>query len=127
MRYVYFAEAETAAGIRAVKIGVAQNPHQRVRDLQCGNPVRIKLRAFVPGGPDLERRLHLTFDMVGLCGEWFARTGKLDLLLRRLESGAAQNDQRGMVSFAQFETAIADSAAAQDDDTADFSYWAEYA
>lgn len=28
---------------RPVKVGVANKPHQRVKELQCGNPLRLKL------------------------------------------------------------------------------------
>lgn len=137
-RFVYFMEALTASDIRAVKIGVAGNPAVRARGLQCGSPTRIRLLAYVPGNESLERRLHLTFEPIGLHGEWFARVGKLDFMLNYLEGFAEENGQDGLVSFDQFETAIADNVANHSwippcreteeefEATADRSLWAEY-
>lgn len=111
VRFVYFMEAITASDIRAVKIGVANSPRSRVRELQCGSPTRIKLLAFVTGDERLERKLHATFEPIGLHGEWFARVGKLDFFLNYVEGYAEENNLGGEISFEQFEAAIADNVA----------------
>jgi hypothetical protein len=137
-RFVYFMEATTASDIRAVKIGVANNPRGRVRDLQCGSPTKIKLLAFVRGDERLERKLHLTFESIALHGEWFARVGKLDFLLNYVEGYAEENAAGGEVTAEQFEVAIGDNVVGQSwipvcswteedhEASADASLWADY-
>lgn len=110
-RFVYFIEAETAANVRAVKIGVAGNPNARARDLQCGSPTRLHLLAYVPGDEALERKLHATFEPVALRGEWFARKGKLDFFLNYIEGFAHDAGMSGLVPFEMFEVAIGDNIA----------------
>lgn len=139
MRYVYFMEAHTASNLIAVKIGVASNPHKRLKNLQCGSPTKIRLIAYVEGDERLESRLHQTFDPIGLRGEWFARLHKLDYFLNYLENYAEENERRGLVTFEQFEIAISDNVAGpswmpcdsateeEHEESANAGIWAEYA
>lgn len=77
--YVYFM---LARGANAVKIGVAHDLQQRLRDLQTANPLAIELLASVAFQPTYESRarqsameseqaLHKRFDVFRLRGEWF--------------------------------------------------------
>jgi hypothetical protein len=137
MKYVYFVQTPTVDGMVAVKIGIARNPHARIRELQCGNPCKMRLVAYVAGDDRLERRLHATFDSIGLRGEWFARIGKLDSLLLYLEMYVEENGNHE-ISFDQFETAISDNVANDSwmpvcpeseeeyEATADRALWREY-
>ena len=54
-----------------VKIGVAKNPSARIKELQTGNPVRLKLWLAFPGGLDEERLLHWWMYGQRVNGEWF--------------------------------------------------------
>lgn len=69
--YVYFVRSGTHGPI---KIGRAVDPHERLRQLQTGSPVELRLLGTIPGGVDLEAALH---DLLGdsrLRGEWFRPT-----------------------------------------------------
>jgi len=67
-RLVYFIEA---AGSNLVKIGSAVSPESRVRTLQTGSPVQLRLLGSTPGGESHERDLHRRFSHLRSHGEWF--------------------------------------------------------
>ncbi|WP_331737688.1 GIY-YIG nuclease family protein (plasmid) [Streptomyces sp. NBC_01732] len=54
-----------------VKIGWSDNPERRLRDLQTGSPVLLKLLALFEGGAVIERELHRRFADKRRHGEWF--------------------------------------------------------
>lgn len=56
-----------------LKIGVARNPYDRLRDLQTGNPELLHLLRTVPfpNAYGMERRLHTRYAMYKQAGEWF--------------------------------------------------------
>jgi len=60
-----------------VKIGIANNPKQRLRDLQTASPVKLKIIYTIPGTENLEKILHNIFDEYRECGEWFRYEGGL--------------------------------------------------
>ncbi len=60
------------AALKAVKIGYSDDPAKRLRKLQTGAGARLELVGTIPGGPDLERRLHVRYAHRRLYGEWFA-------------------------------------------------------
>ena len=57
----------------AVKIGIAANPDERLRDLQVGCAGRLRIVAVAAGGRPLERALHerLAAHRLRENGEWF--------------------------------------------------------
>lgn len=57
------------------KIGTANDPEKRLRDLQAASPVPLRLVAVGPGGRPREAALHIQFERCRLHGEWF-RLGK---------------------------------------------------
>ena len=63
---VYFIE-----GDGKIKIGVAQYVESRLRVLQAGSPVPLKILAVCPGGYERESELHKRFADTRLYGEWF--------------------------------------------------------
>ncbi len=72
--YVYIIAPE---GRRSpVKVGMATDPWERLADLQCGSPVRLRV-VEVFGSDDrresakLERRFHQAHAAIRLHGEWF--------------------------------------------------------
>lgn len=70
--WVYFVRELSAEGF--IKIGLATCPKQRIIALRVGNPRRLELVGFVPGGYDVERAFHLAFADSSACGEWFKPT-----------------------------------------------------
>lgn len=70
---VYFISADDGP----VKIGLTNNPEQRLEHLQTGSPYRLKLLAVIRAGRSLERAYHSYFDGSRLNGEWFARSPDL--------------------------------------------------
>lgn len=71
-----------------VKIGYTRGDvTARLRQLQTGSPVELRIVATIDGGPDLEARLHRTFRPLHVRGEWFTVAHKLESLLFYLEDG----------------------------------------
>ena len=66
--FVYFIQSERGG---LIKIGFAQSPKARLRDLQIGCPVRLRILATVPGGCAEENALHFRFERARAHGEWF--------------------------------------------------------
>ena len=60
-----------------VKIGIASDVERRFRDLQSANPHRLECLAVLPGGRDVERRLHARFAAQRTHDEWFRIEGDL--------------------------------------------------
>lgn len=57
--------------VRPVKIGVSDDPEERLDDLQTGSPVPLVLLWQVHGGQRLESMLHERFAAYRTHGEWF--------------------------------------------------------
>lgn len=72
--------------IGGVKIGFASNPSLRVRDLQCGSPIKLRILATVPGLPADERAYHKRFAKHRLHGEWFERCPEILAEIERLSA-----------------------------------------
>ena len=56
-------------GTRMVKIGKTVNVPSRLRELQTGNPNRLRVMRVIPF--DCERRMHMRFAHLRRSGEWF--------------------------------------------------------
>ncbi|MET8629598.1 GIY-YIG nuclease family protein [Kitasatospora sp. NPDC004669] len=54
-----------------MKIGRSVDPAGRLANLQAGSPVELRLLATFPGGPRLEKHLHVCFARQRIHGEWF--------------------------------------------------------
>jgi hypothetical protein len=71
-RYVYFANI---ANTPIVKIGVADYPDQRLREIQVGCPCKIEIIGWIKCHSRtvflLERSLHAKFNKYRCLGEWF--------------------------------------------------------
>lgn len=63
---------------KMVKIGFTRsNPHARLRSLQTGCPLPLKVWAYTHGTVELEQALHRTFAGLRHMGEWFYALDKL--------------------------------------------------
>jgi hypothetical protein len=68
-----------------VKIGhTRSHPLQRLKTLQTGSPMHLRLWAYVDGGRDLEEAFHRAFIPLHSHGEWFLCEHKLFSLMLRL-------------------------------------------
>lgn len=70
------------AGNKHVKIGYSANPEKRLKELQTGNPLKLKLVTTIPGSYETEKALHLYFTRNKREGEWFHLTGELGNCLK---------------------------------------------
>ena len=55
------------------KIGVSNDPQNRLSTLQTGNPRQLRIETVIENKPDLEKKLHYTFKHRLVQGEWFYR------------------------------------------------------
>lgn len=55
-----------------VKVGFANDPDQRLKDLQTGSSVKLDLLGYIDGDVELERDIHKKLEPWRLMGEWFA-------------------------------------------------------
>jgi hypothetical protein len=60
-----------------IKIGVASDPHRRLREHQTSSPQKLELVGVIEGGRELERALHAMFSDAHVNGEWFKPTAKM--------------------------------------------------
>lgn len=54
-----------------LKIGIASNVSKRLSSLQTGQPDKMELLGTIPGGRDVEQKLHARFVSLHHRGEWF--------------------------------------------------------
>lgn len=85
-QFVYFVQAGVGGPI---KIGWSAQVKQRLASAQVDNHEELILRAMVPGGPQVEARLHAVFASASLRGEWFRPVKALVELVEALEDGAS--------------------------------------
>lgn len=74
-----------------IKIGYAEQPRRRLKELQTGNPEKLQLLGTVPGGPDREREIHHLFNDFRVKGEWFELV--TDILAYLTSQGALAKTQ----------------------------------
>lgn len=77
--YIYVITPVARGKTGPVKIGIAQDPKARLRQLQSGSPVGLEIFAsyWCPGRDrvaSLEKHMHQCMAGVRLHGEWFAAT-----------------------------------------------------
>lgn len=60
-----------------VKVGFSDDPEGRPAGLQTGNPRKLHLLGYIPGGEADERKLHARFIENNILGEWFRPSDEL--------------------------------------------------
>ena len=68
-----------------IKIGYSNDPEQRLRKLQDGNPELLKLIAVIPGDRQRERDAHRNLEPFRCRGEWFRPNGEVFDYIERAE------------------------------------------
>ena len=56
---------------RYTKIGVAEDPNKRVKELQTGNPFKLSLAKVIDGSYEEEKQLHDMLHLYQINGEWY--------------------------------------------------------
>jgi hypothetical protein len=79
-RWVYFIGPDEGP----VKIGCGLDPDQRLRDLQLGSFLELRVIAKTPGGRSLEAQYHQRFDEYKVRGEWYVRAPVIAAEIDRL-------------------------------------------
>ena len=62
---------------RAVKVGWAEDPEQRIKALQTANPRVLKILGTIPGTEDDEKALHAELQSDNVLQEWFRPTNSV--------------------------------------------------
>lgn len=79
---VYIVEAE---GLKRVKIGASKDADKRISALQSACPVKLILRALIPGYRTEEKFIHQKFKKDRLHGEWFKLSKKLKKFIKQYD------------------------------------------
>ena len=86
--FIYFVSAQSGP----IKIGVSQNPHRRLRDLQSSSGERLQLLGFVRGNVFEERELQHRLRWWRRHGEWFEPSEQvLSTMASILEDGRIES------------------------------------
>jgi Meiotically up-regulated gene 113 len=76
--FVYFIGGQLSERDARVKIGYTDSkPSVRLKALQTGSPIKLRVLAYLRGDMRLEAKLHETFMPLHLHGEWFSLDQKL--------------------------------------------------
>lgn len=70
--------------LELIKIGFADNPHNRLSSLRCHSPARLVMLAAEDGGRKLEQQRHADFQHLHVRGEWFRYAGALRAFVEAL-------------------------------------------
>ena len=76
---IYFVQAPNGL----FKIGKSKDPKRRLKELQVGSPVILKLIRTIKGGIFLENILHIYFKHLRKHGEWFKPDHELKSFLNK--------------------------------------------
>ena len=68
--YVYFISSGSF-----IKIGLAEEPMQRLAALQISNPYQLSIVKSIPGTFKTEKDFHRIFSKYRIRGEWFRNEG----------------------------------------------------
>jgi hypothetical protein len=86
--HVYFIHEDSEGD--PIKIGIAKNPHRRMRTLQTGNSKALTLMGYIKGTRSDETKIHQRFANTRIIrkdrskGEWFESTPELLALIEEL-------------------------------------------
>lgn len=68
-----------------IKIGRSIDPSGRVKGLQTGSPIKLHVKAVLPGDFKTEKGLHELFSHLRANGEWFRYTDELKWYIRAIQ------------------------------------------
>jgi hypothetical protein len=97
---VYFIQEKTGP----IKIGITDNVHKRLKELQTGNSDELKILHWTTGGRALEASLHKKFNEFHKFGEWFwPKKELIDLIEEYKSEDAFFGRVLSIVDFANLE------------------------
>ncbi len=98
-QYIYFIQEEET---NYIKIGFSENPVQRLKDFQTGNPNKLELIGQIEGGADEENNIHREFaeERIRETGEWFRPSERLTNFIKQsieksVDNRLTRNDSFG--------------------------------
>lgn len=66
---------------RRVKIGYAEDPYRRLKELQTGSAHKLELLGYIPGSYEQETILHRHFEPYHMRAEWFRLSKEIKLFI----------------------------------------------
>lgn len=97
--YVYFIEAYREKNKKIIKIGKANNPEQRLADLQTGSPIGLRLMGKIKCKSELhakqvEKLAHRIFAKQRRHGEWFRLSyNHMDEIINMIKTANERQEQ----------------------------------
>jgi hypothetical protein len=90
--FIYFIQQDKKGPI---KIGFSANPIYRLRELQAGNPFKLKIVGIINNAnTKLEIEMHNKFSHIRLCGEWFEPAKELTGFIKKYCRGDKEGQLR---------------------------------
>lgn len=83
-----------------IKIGTSTSVNDRVKTLQTGNPVKLRVKAILPGDHKTETGLHEMFKHLRVAGEWFRYTDELKWFIRVIQKHPTRSNIRWLYDTA---------------------------
>lgn len=80
--HLYFIANE----IGEVKIGRSKNPKQRMSSIKTGSATNVVMLHIAPNKGCMEKQIHRCLEDIGLNGEWFAHTDRIDRFIEFIKS-----------------------------------------
>lgn len=75
-----------------IKIGQSIDPKSRLKRLQTGSPIKLHVKAILPGDFKTEKGLHELFSHLNVNGEWFRYTEELKWFIRAIQENPNENN-----------------------------------
>ena len=79
-----------------IKIGRSVEPDNRCKSLQTGSPIKLKVKAVLPGDYKTEKGLHEMFSHIRHNGEWFRYTDELKWFIRAIQENPELNNIKSL-------------------------------
>ena len=84
-----------------IKIGRSTEPDSRCKSLQTGSPIKLKVKAVLPGDYKTEKGLHEMFSHIRHNGEWFRYTDELKWFIRAIQENPELNNIKSLYMESQ--------------------------
>ena len=72
------------SGDLVVKIGISNDPFERLECLQIGSPIQLRIVGMMPGTRLMEKRLHDALAKHQAHGEWFKFDGDVKKVVKAI-------------------------------------------
>ena len=79
-----------------IKIGRSIDPEKRKDSLQTASPIKLRIKAILPGDSKTESGLHEMFSHLRGQGEWFRYTDELKWFLRAIQNNPTMHNIKSL-------------------------------